>query len=255
MRLQISGLILVISCLWLFGGAFAWADGENVETQAFLDGVRHYEAKAYPEAIAAFEQVVAGGVRNGKLFYNLANAHLKNGAIGPAILWYERALSLIPGDPDLQFNLTYARSLVKDENEQAPSPVLRVLFFWKDMFRIGTLQWAGIGFNAAFWCVFGLYRIFRKRFLKHACYGLFFFSFLIIGTVGWQIYEKNYSRQAVILPTSVAVRSGHAPDSTELFVLHEGTKVAVRQHSKGFLKIMFSDDKIGWISESSAGII
>jgi tetratricopeptide (TPR) repeat protein len=256
MRLHRAAFFLAVSwlCLWCSGLAAA-AETKTEESLAFIEGVRQYEAKAYPEAMAAFEKIFASGVRNGKLFYNMGNAGLKKGDIGPAILWYERALALIPNDPDLLFNLTYARSFVKDETEAAASPVLQVLFFWKDMFRIATLQWAGIIVNAAFWLFFGLYRYVRKGTLLHLCYGMLFLSVLVLGTTGWRLYENTFRPQAVILPNSVAVRSGYAPESTELFILHAGTKVAVKRQTNGFLKIRFSEDKIGWIPESVAGII
>jgi tetratricopeptide (TPR) repeat protein len=249
--------ILLIAC-WLSswcGTVYAKAENHNGESLAFIEGVRQYEAKAYPEAMAAFEKVFASGVRNGKLFYNMGNACLKKGDIGPAILWYERACELIPNDPDLLFNLTYARSLVKDEKEGDASPVTAVLFFWKDMFRIATLQGAGIIANAAFWLFFGLYRFFRKGALLHACYGMLMLSVVVLGTTGWRLYEHAFSPQAVILPHAVAVRSGQAPESTELFILHAGTKVAVKKKMNGYFKIRFSEDKIGWIPESVAGII
>jgi tetratricopeptide (TPR) repeat protein len=241
-------------CLWCGTISLSAAppSGENV---AFIEGVRQYEAKAYPAAMASFEKVLAAGVRNGKLFYNMGNACLKTGDIGPAILWYERALALIPNDPDLQFNLSYARSLVKDEKEGESSPVVAVLFFWKDMFRIAMLQWAGIIINAALWLFFGLYRFFRKGVLLHFCYGMLILSVLVLGTTGWRLYEDAFHPQAIILPHSVAVRSGQASESTELFILHAGTKVAVKKQANGFLKIRFSEDKIGWIPESVAGII
>jgi tetratricopeptide (TPR) repeat protein len=256
MRYHWAAVILAACgfCLWL-GAIPVCAETKNDQSLAFIEGIGQYDAKAYPEAVAAFEKVLTTGIRNGKLFYNMGNACLKAGEIGPAILWYERALTLIPNDPDLQFNLTYARSLVKDEKEGEASPVLEVLFFWKDLFRVGTLQWAGIVLNAAFWLFWGLYRLFRKGILLHAAYGMMMLSVLVLGTAGWRLYENTFRPQAVILPPSVAVRSGQASESTELFVLHAGTKVAVKKQGNGFLKIRFSEDKIGWIPESSAGII
>jgi tetratricopeptide (TPR) repeat protein len=256
MRWHRAAFFLAVCWLCHWGsGITASAETKTEESLAFIEGVRQYEAKAYPEAMVAFETVFASGVRNGKLFYNMGNASLKKGDIGPAILWYERALALIPNDPDLLFNLTYARSLVKDEKEGDASPVVEVLFFWKDMFRVATLQWAGIIANAAFWLFFGLYRFFRKGVLLHLCYGMLSLSVLVLGTTGWRLYENTFRPQAIILPNSVAVRSGYAPESTELFILHAGTKVAVQRQTDGFLKIRFSEDKIGWISESAAGII
>lgn len=256
MRSKRAALFIAAFWLCLWGGTLCVsAKTQNGETLAFIEGIRQYEAKAYPEALAAFEKVYTAGIRNGKLFYNMGNACLKMGDIGPALLWYERALALIPNDPDLRFNLSYARSLLKDEIEGAASPVAEVLFFWKDMFRIAALQWAGIIVHAAFWLSWGLYRFFGKSALLHLCYATLLLSVLVLGTTGWRLYERTFRPQAVILPYSVAVRSGQTSESTELFILHAGTKVAVKKQTNGFLKIRFSEDKIGWIPENVAGII
>lgn len=256
MSLRRWGGAFCIGCLLFCGMMTALADKDgNLQTRDFIDGVRYYEAKAYPEAIAAFEKLVFDGVRNGKLFYNLGNAYLKKGDIGPAVLWYERAMALIPRDPDLQFNLTYARSLVKDEDGEAPSPVFQVLFFWKDLFRLAVWQWTGIGFNFLFWLLLVSARVWKKNLLRPLCFGVLILSVLFLGTAGWRMMENKYNPKAVILPASVAVRSGFAPESTELFELHGGTRVVVEKRSAGFLKIRFSKDKIGWIADTAAGII
>ncbi|MDX9788830.1 MAG: hypothetical protein RBT11_18780 [Desulfobacterales bacterium] len=256
MRLRRREILFLIGCLLFCGTMTAFADkDDNLQTRAFIDGVRYYEAKNYTEAVAVFEKLVFDGIRNGKLFYNLGNAYLKKGDLGPAVLWYERAMALISGDPDLQFNLSYAKSLVKDEGGEAPSPVFQVLFFWKDMFRLNVLQWTGILLNGLFWLLLGLTRVFQKSVLRSFCYGALILSVLFLGTAGWRMAETKYHPKAIILPAAVAVRSGFAPESTELFELHGGTKVAVEKQSPGFLKIRFSKDKIGWIADTAAGII
>ena len=64
----------------------------------------------YQESIVRFEKIVsAGNIRNGKLFYNLANAYLLKGDVGRAILNYRRAERLTPEGRNLQGNLAFAR--------------------------------------------------------------------------------------------------------------------------------------------------
>jgi hypothetical protein len=247
---------LMTAGCWLFLACCAWAaESTDQHTRTFIDGVRHYEDRAYAKAADAFEKIAAAGVQNGKLYYDLGNSYLKKGTLGPAILWYERAAELIPDDPDLQFNLSYARSLVKDENEETPSPVWHVLFFWKDLFSLAALQWTGIVLNALFWLLLGLKRVFRKAFVRRACYAVLLCSLLVLGTAGWRMVEKACCPLAVILPAEVPVRSGFSPESTTLFVLHGGTKVAVEKRREGFLQIQFAKDKIGWIPKEAAGLI
>jgi tetratricopeptide (TPR) repeat protein len=103
------------------------------------------------------------GTDNGKLFYNLGNAYLKNDDLGRALLWYERALKRIPDDPDLRFNYDYALTLTKDERGEKESPLLRILFFWKYQLSHSTVRWIAIFFNAALWTALSVLVIRKKR--------------------------------------------------------------------------------------------
>ncbi|MCK5097427.1 MAG: BatD family protein, partial [Desulfobacteraceae bacterium] len=71
----------------------------------FLEGVQEYQAGNFVKAADNFERITLSGTKNGELYYNTANAFLKAGDLGKAVLWYERAKKLIPFDADLKFNL------------------------------------------------------------------------------------------------------------------------------------------------------
>lgn len=248
---QLTTVMIAVLLLFLHGAS---AQGDD-DVQGFLDGIKHYEAGEYEKAAAVFETVAKNGIRNGKLYYNIANAYLKDNRLGPAILWYERAYKLIPGDPDLRFNLDYARSLLKDEPGTFSSPVVQIIFFWKDLLRASAWQWLGIGAGAIFWCMLAVVWFFKKFALKPFVYGFLILAVLSSGTA---VYRSNVAvihPRAVILDKAVSVRSGFSAETTELFVLHEGTLVSVEKQNDGFLKIRYAEDKIGWVTESMAEII
>ena len=117
----------------------------------FMDGTAAYGKGDWPAAIEAFEQLADKGIENGRLFYNLGNAYLKNDDLGHALIWYERALKYIPHDPDLNFNYDYALTLTKDERGEQASPILRILFFWKYQLSPDTIRWIALILNAALW--------------------------------------------------------------------------------------------------------
>src|SRR5581483_2197022 len=62
-------------------------DGEIAASKdaTFKRGNDEYFHGRYAEAVAAYEQVAALGVRSEDLFYNLGNAYAKAGQLGPAI--------------------------------------------------------------------------------------------------------------------------------------------------------------------------
>ena len=66
--------------------------------------------------------------------------------------------------------------------------------------------------------------------------------------------EKNF-RSGVILSEQVSVRSGLSEGSTELFVLHAGTKIRIERETQTHYRIYFSEDKIGWLKKSDAAVI
>ena len=223
--------------------------------RAFVEGVKAYDEGHYRQAIASFRKLADTGIQNGKLFYNLGNAYLKSNDLGHAVLWYERALRLIPGDPDLKFNYAYAAGLLQDKREDTAPGIYRILFFWKYIFSRNTVIWLAIGLNLTFWVFMAAQKVRRRRPLRHACLVLAPFVALFTLTALDDYYAAVHMRKAVVLEDRVAVRSGFSDTATELFVLHAGTRVTVEQQRKGYWRISFSEDKIGWIKQDAAGLI
>lgn len=223
--------------------------------QLFVEGLNAYKGGDYETAIARFEALASEGRANGKLYYNLGNAYLRADRLGPAIWWYEKALRLIPGDPDLRFNLTYARGLIKDQPESEGQPLARVLFFWRYQLRSDQIQWLALGFNLAFWTALILRRLMGRRPFRSWLLVLALPTLLFAATAAYNRYEAGYRQQAIVLPDTLSVRAGRTPGATELFVLHAGTRVRVQARREGHLRIAFGRDKIGWVPAGDMGLI
>ena len=221
----------------------------------FIAALDAYKNGDYTAAIDGFEALADEGIRNGKLYYNLGNAYLKTDDLGRALLWYERALTLIPGDPDLRFNYDYARSLAKDAREGTDSDVTRILFFWKYQLSAGTIKLLALLFNALLWGFVLAWRLLRRRGLRRAAWITALPAALFILTAAWNYYEAAHRSRAIVLPAQIAVRSGLEETSTELFKLHAGAKVEVVKHLDNHVQIRFSEDKIGWVPQGQVGII
>ncbi len=229
--------------------------GAAERPRLFLDGVSSYNEGAYHEAVSAFQAIAESGICNEKLFYNLGNACLKEGKIGCAVLWYERAFRLDPHDPDLVFNLDYARSLTRDMKEEKVNPFIGVFFFWKDMLGDAAVRWTAIFLNLCFWGLLTAQAIRRKKtfpFVRHLILGV---VLVFLVTACHDYYVTLHVKTAVIIPAEVSVRSGLADDATELFVLHEGTTVSIEKEKSGYSRIYFSRGKIGWIKNDALEVI
>ncbi len=220
-----------------------------------IDAVKYYNSGEFIKAAELMETIVSSGVINGKLYYNLGNAYFKSGNTGKAILWYERARKLIPNDPDLKFNFNYAEGFIKDKSEEKTLSVYKVLFFWKQLFGRSLIQWTGIIIFFLFWLMI-IYQMIKGRNIIKIHTGITLaLSLIFVMTSVYDYYADNYKKKAVILQEKVYVRSGLTDDSTELFILHTGTRVNVEDERKGYFKIRFSDDKIGWINQAGLEII
>lgn len=221
----------------------------------FIDGVGNYKNGDYAEAASNFQRMADGGVKNSELFYNLGNAYYKTGDYGRSVLYYEKALRLSPEDPDLNFNYDYVKSLLKDQQKDDGEALKKILFFWNYILSATTISILAIVFNAVFWGMLILRKVTGKRIFKIPAITASVFAFVLTFTTAFNYYESAFVKKAVILPEKVSVRSGLSENSTELFVLHAGTKVRIDKSRGDYVRIFFSEGKIGWIASKDAGVI
>ncbi len=225
-------------------------------SNSFLEkGISYYNEGQYDNALNSFLEVAESGVQNGKLYYNIGNAYFKLGNIGKSIVWYKRAKKLIPNDPDLNFNLNYLKSFLKDETEKDGLNFSDFLFFWKDKMNSKSIQYIAIFFNALLFIFLSTALIFKKQKskLKLPILITIVFTSIFIATSFYNFFTQN--KQGIILSYEITVRSGFSDVSTELFKLHEGTTVTIKEETEEFYKIVFDSDKVGWVKKESLDII
>jgi tetratricopeptide (TPR) repeat protein len=222
-------------------------------TGPFINGIKQYKAGEFKDAAASFE-TIAAGVVNPDLFYNIGNAYLKADDLGNAILWYERAKRLAPEDPDLLFNLAHANTLVKDKID-SPVTLTDILFFWQGLVPLKWLQTGAIVSSWLFFLWAGVQRFRQKSIF--AGMGWWLISLLVVLSLvsGMEDYRGRAKNMAVIVQNTAAVRSGIMETSTKLFELHAGTRVQVKAHKNGYLKIRLAKGRIGWVKPGAAKVI
>ncbi len=216
----------------------------------FEEGLRLYRNDDIGGAIQAWEGVLKQGEVSGSLLYNLGNANYRQGQIGRAILYYERALKLMPRDRDIESNLDLAHLATTDRIEP---PVRLIIWNWidyvRDYFSLPELARAlGIAGILAVLLIFG-YRIgpvsvrATARGLAIAVTAVFF----LVGT--WYIWRAVLDSQtyAIIMVDKTNVHSAPDNASQELFALHEGTKVQCGESLTDWVSIRLSDGRKGWM--------
>ena len=88
---------------------------------------------------------------------------------------------------------------------------------------------------------------------KAGFYAMAICGVLFIATSAFAISSRNEmvkGKGAVIMSSSVSIKSSPDRAATELFVLHEGTTVVVGEKIEGWVEIRIADGRKGWIEES-----
>jgi tetratricopeptide (TPR) repeat protein len=229
---------------------------QNTNKDKFYQGVTYFTAGSYKEALQTWTEIYNTGYRSANLEYNIANAYFKLNNIPSAILFYERALLLKPVDEDINYNLQVARTLIVDRFQEIPE-----LFFirWYNFVSLflSTNTWAKISLASfvIFLLTLSLY-IYSSRH-RQKILGFWFavcFLFLSASTLAFSIRNKSLvydSHKAIISSPDVSGKSSPDKSGTDLFVLHEGTKVTVEDSVGEWLEIRLSDGNKGWVPVNS----
>lgn len=232
----------------------------SLEDATKAEGDSAYMKNDYASAIQIYEALLNRG-EAADIYYNLGNSYYKAGDIAKAILNYERALLLQPGNGDIRANLEIARSKTVDKVE--PVPEIFFVSWTKSLINSMSVDsWAVCGVVCFILLIVSLYLfIFSKQIvLKKAGFisGIVFLAVTILANVfaNQQKDELTNRNSAIVINPSVTVRSTPSESGTSLFILHEGHKVGVKDGSmKDWKEIRLEDGKVGWIPASAIEII
>ncbi len=219
-----------------------------------------YVRGQYQQAIALYEDLLEQGA-SADLYYNLGNAYYRTENIPEAVLNYERALLLSPGDRDIRFNLQIARS--KTFDKIVPESEMFFITWYRALVNIMSVDgWARTALAAlALTIILLLVYLFSERlWLRKA--GFFggvalLLLFVVANIFAWQQKQDLLNRKgAIIFAPAVTVKSTPAANGTDLFILHEGTKVEITDGSmKEWKEIRIADGKEGWIESKHIRVI
>ena len=205
------------------------------------------------EAAAKEYELLQAGLASGNLYFNLGNAYFKAGEKGKAILNYERARRLIPGDPDLGANLAYAQSLTGAE-ACAPALWQAVAFPLAHRLATNRLMWAASAGYTLLLLALAAYRLWpsRPRWLVYAASMLAALAVVTGTSLAQQVLSDDWQRQAVVIgPGETPTRFEPAENGTVHFVLKEGSLVRVADSRDNWLEVARCDGRRGWIEKSA----
>jgi tetratricopeptide (TPR) repeat protein len=249
--------ILLFLILSLFSPAVF---SQKTNKDKFIQGNTFFATGSYKEALQSWLEVYNTGYRSANLDYNIGNAYFKMNNIPLAILFYERAYLLKPADEDNNYNLQVARTITVDRFQEIPE-----LFFvrWYNFVSLylSTNTWAKISLTSfiLFLLLLSLYIYSPHHRYKVLGFWLAVFFFVLSAT-SLALTSRNKalvydSHKAIIIGSVVNGKSSPDKSGTDLFVLHEGTKVTVEDSVGEWLEIRLSDGNKGWVPANSLEII
>ncbi len=235
-----------------------FAQDFNAEAE-FTDANKLYEQSNYGAALQKYLLLDSLGYQSGELYFNIGNAFYKTGAIGRAILYYEKAKRFLGEDDDVQNNLEIARLRTQDKIPQMPPFFLdAVASKFLGAFSIGTLAFL---FAASVYLLVGVVILHIKNFLPNniifrvsqtlCVIFVAFFGTMFIA----KAYRESSTTEGVTIAPTLSAKSEPRDQSTTLFVVHEGLKVQLARSEGDWVEIKLPDGNKGWVRAAQVGII
>ncbi|MDR3287038.1 MAG: tetratricopeptide repeat protein [Prevotellaceae bacterium] len=227
----------------------------NVDSMFVMANKLYNEGK-YEDAVDIYEDILDEGLESSYLYYNIGNAYFKQNALGSAILNYERAYRLNPSDEDINHNLTLARTQIADKFDEVPEFFI-ITFFGKikSLFAVNT--WGVMGLlSFVIVLILALLFLFAPSlFIRRISFWIA--CFVLLFSISCKLIESNirkYDSAVVFVPVLTAKTS---PDDSgkDMFLLHEGTKVIVRETFNEWTKIQLPNGEQGWVISDAVTII
>ncbi|MAN26345.1 MULTISPECIES: tetratricopeptide repeat protein [Mesonia] len=236
--------LLVSDCLFA-------QDNKSLFQQASQD----YANGNYEAAINKYESILKSGEVSASLYYNLGNAHYKLDHIAPSIYNYEKALQLDPGYKDAENNLAFAQNMTLDAIDDLPKSSLSKIFNGIiSKLSFNGWAWLAVVFSIVLSVCFLLYYLSASVLKKR----IFFTGFVVgiivmIASVSFAYMQygiQQSKKYAIVFAEESTVRSEPNPQSSNAFLLHEGTKIKILDNFNGFYKIELADGRQGWVKEN-----
>jgi tetratricopeptide (TPR) repeat protein len=221
-----------------------------------LEGNKAYAAGDYSTAISRYAEVEEEGYYSFALFFNRGNAHFQREEWGRAILYYERALRIRPGNLESVENLQKTQLKLEDN-----FPFVSLPSFLDAGKRIPA-AFSPLGWVTAalliIWLVMAVVLFFRfrgrelrKRRGIQLMIGAVLLGGLFCGLGAWRQYQLLRTDFAVLLAGETPLRQGPDELSPEIGLLYEGNKVQLLEELGEWRQVMLGDGRCGWAPASS----
>jgi tetratricopeptide (TPR) repeat protein len=246
---KIPAAVYTFLAIFLMIFPCAFATPEQPPKDLFQNANNLYSHGKYQEAIDVYSQIITKDGFSGPLLYNLANCYAQVGRTGLAIVNYERALRLSPGDSDTRGNL----DLIRKNNGlfQADLP-----FFSRATSVFDLNQWTIIA--AFFFMLLTVLSLagLRFSFSGHIrlWIGVLCLFFIAIATAG-AFSQIRQLHMAVVISGDTHLLLSPFPTASPEGTLQEGRLVYGEVKHDNFLLIEDETGRTGWVDSNAVEFI
>ncbi len=219
----------------------------------------HYDA-----AIADYHRLLDAGVDDPDVCFDLATAYARQGHYGRAILYFERALRLRPGDDGAEKGLAAAQAALGRRRAEAQGeatvavrpPLSRALV---RPFSESTLAWLVLAFDAVFFGVLIARRSVRGESTR---LGLGIAApltglLLVLAIFGLAVKSGFFAQGApgIVLEEHTMLREGPDSAARTRGEALEGERARILEHEGNWLRVQVGPDRQGWVHQGDVGAI
>tara|TARA_B100000530_G_scaffold82707_1_gene50304 strand:- start:46 stop:804 length:759 start_codon:yes stop_codon:yes gene_type:complete len=214
-----------------------------------------YNSNSFEQAIDGYKSVLNKDINNGILYYNIGNCYYRLNNLGYARLFYEKAKLYNPTDRDVLHNIELVKAQLIDDIKNIPQ-----------FFLVKIINDINVKLNSSQWA----YVVILALYLNLIFFLLFFFSKsvdtrvnslrsvlitipILLITVFFLIYSNfdNKYDTAVLVDSNAYVKTAPSIEADDYFIIHEGVKFQLIDEVDNWSRVLLSDGKDGWISNST----
>jgi len=239
---------------------------EGSSTGGYIDMLWDRACTAYTEgrwedAVRSYRAIADAGLESAALFCNMGDACFKAENYPYAILYFERALKLDPSYSDARYNLDMASRLIQDRIDPVPEFILaqwgRNLCYLLDSDTWAVFAVVLFALCAAMVLLFLLGPTSAAK--KTGFFTAVVLLLLSLSSLGFSLWQRADYMKAdsaiVIRPVTSVKSSPSSETSTDLFILHEGTKVRILDEVGAWRNISLADGRQGWMPTADMEVI
>lgn len=209
----------------------------------FARGNEAYANGQFEVAIEAYEGALESG-HSVPLHVNLGHSYAETGRPGRAILHYEKALALDPGNAEARLYLDQLR-----DETGLPEPASGFLWPWATLFDVDTWAWLAMG---SFWL--GVLGVIWPRLRRNGTgpgrtlavsLGTIGLAMALVGLTGYHLRGQ----EGVILTAEAALRVAPTPQSPSTGEAREGLRLTYVRQREGYFLVEGPNGETGWLTK------